>query len=70
MREAEHCELCFSFFIPYAGTKSEYASIESVSDQNFPPPPPCDVPDEEVCVLEPPPEDSFSFGFAVLETVL
>ena len=44
--------------------------IESVSDQNFPPPPPCDVPDEEVCVLEPPSEDSFSFGFAVLETVL
>ena len=35
MREAEHCELCFSFFIPYAGTESEYASIESVSDQNF-----------------------------------
>ena len=33
-------------------------------NQNFPPPPPWVVPEDDVCVAEPP-EESLSFGFAV-----
>lgn len=44
--------------------RSQTESSSCRQNQNFPPPPPWVVPEDDVCVAEPP-EESLSFGFAV-----